>query len=232
MSETQIPQPEDFEAWNESMSKKYDPDLFHRKSSWVVRFLERERVKWVLRFVDAQQDDRILEVGCGAGNVLERIHCGELYGVDLSNYMVENARRRLGTRAGIQKADAAKMPFADGYFTKVFCTEVLEHVLHPPKVVVEMSRVLAPEGSLIVSVPNERLITLLKRSLKRLGIYALVLRFRDGYQAPEVNEWHLHEFDIERLRETLQPFFHLERLKGVPSRVFAMHYVGLCRRNG
>jgi ubiquinone/menaquinone biosynthesis C-methylase UbiE len=212
------------------MSKKYDPDLFHRKSSWIVRFLERERVKWVLRYVDAQPDDRILEVGCGAGNVLEQIRCGELYGVDLSNYMVENARRRLGSRARIRKADAEKLPFGDGYFTKVFCTEVLEHVLHPETAVAEMSRVLAPQGRLIVSVPNERLIMLLKRSLKRLGIYALVLRIRDGYHAAEVNEWHLHEFDLERLRQTLRPFFLLEKVKAVPNRVFSMHYVSLCRR--
>jgi SAM-dependent methyltransferase len=227
---TANPGPGEFDAWNEAMSRKYDPHLFHTRSTLLVRLLEAARVKWVLRYVDPQTPDRILEVGCGAGDVLERITCGELDGVDLSSYMVESARRRLGGRARIHKADAERLPFPDGSFTKVLCTEVLEHVLHPDRVVAEIARVLAPQGRFIVSVPNEGLIRRVKTILTRVRVASLTLKKRGGYEPPDVNEWHLHEFDRAMLSAILQPLFRIERLRGLPSAILPVHYVALCRK--
>jgi ubiquinone/menaquinone biosynthesis C-methylase UbiE len=225
MSSQPIPEADDFEAWNERMSRRYDPDLFHTKLPWVILFLERQRVNGVVKYVDAQADDRILEVGCGAGNVLERIPVGQLYGIDLSDYLLEKAKNRLGKRAIIEKAKAEDLPFEGGYFSKVYCTEVLEHVLDPEKVLREMARVLAPKGVLVVSVPNDQIIVTLKRWLKRLGLYRLLLQRRQGYQAPESNEWHRHEFTIKMLRDKMQPLFHLDKLKALPSGLFPLHFL-------
>ena len=46
------------------------------------------------------------------------------------------------------------LPFPDGAFAYVFCIEVLEHVPTPYHTLAEIHRVLAPEGVLILSVPN------------------------------------------------------------------------------
>ncbi len=48
-------------------------------------------------------------------------------------------------------ADAEALPFADGEFEGVLCTEVLEHVKHPSQAIAEMHRVLAPGGKLILT---------------------------------------------------------------------------------
>lgn len=48
-------------------------------------------------------------------------------------------------------ADVHEMPFKDGEFGVVLCTEVLEHVLNPTRALKEISRVLKKEGLLILT---------------------------------------------------------------------------------
>jgi len=51
------------------------------------------------------------------------------------------------------QADAARTPFADGCFDAVICSELLEHVPEPGRVLSEAGRVLRPGGVLLVCVP-------------------------------------------------------------------------------
>lgn len=48
-------------------------------------------------------------------------------------------------------ADAHHLPFTDGEFESVLCTEVLEHTINPQQVVDECWRVLRPGGTLILT---------------------------------------------------------------------------------
>ncbi len=48
-------------------------------------------------------------------------------------------------------ADAHDLPFKDGEFDLVLCTEVLEHVKDPKKVISEIGRVLTPGGQVILT---------------------------------------------------------------------------------
>lgn len=61
-----------------------------------------------------------------------------------------NCRAEKGTDV---VADAADLPFRDNSFDVVLCSEVLEHVPKPRKVLSESYRVLRPGGSLLVCVP-------------------------------------------------------------------------------
>ena len=47
--------------------------------------------------------------------------------------------------------DAHHLPFQDGEFERILCTEVLEHLLDPAKAIAEMRRVLQPGGMLILT---------------------------------------------------------------------------------
>lgn len=51
-------------------------------------------------------------------------------------------------------ADAGKMPFEDAGFDTVLCSQVLEHVEEPDRVLEEIVRVLKPGGRLIATVPH------------------------------------------------------------------------------
>ncbi len=215
----------EFAAWNEEMSRKYRPDTFHHKSTWLVRAIEAARVKAVIALVDAQSSERILEVGCGAGDILAEVPCGERFGVDLSDFMVDLARNRLGGRAVIRQANAEKLPFSDASFDKLICTEVLEHVQHPETVVAEAARVLRGGGWFVLSVPNDLLISRLKDALARCGIYNLLLARPSGYEIPLVNEWHTHVFAVKDITRIMQPEFRLVCLQRVPAPVLPLHFV-------
>lgn len=56
--------------------------------------------------------------------------------------------------AGAVRGDATKLPFADGTFRHIIVSEVLEHIQDDVAVIAEMHRVLAPGGTLAVTVPT------------------------------------------------------------------------------
>lgn len=50
-------------------------------------------------------------------------------------------------------AAAEELPFGDGMFRAVICSELLEHVYSPARVLEEVRRVLEPGGTLLITVP-------------------------------------------------------------------------------
>lgn len=102
-------------------------------------------------------DDRVLDVACGPGFLLEEIapNVQRAVGADLSEGMLELGRRRLaqpGTDTDVEfhHAPSDALPFADGEFTAVVCTTALHHFPDPERSIDEMARVLAPGGRLVI----------------------------------------------------------------------------------
>ncbi len=223
----------DFAAWNEKMARKYDPEDYHLHSNFLIRWIERLRVKAILHFLDADQQDTVVEIGCGAGNVLEQVPSGQLHGIDLSIFLLRKSQRRLAHRqAKLIQANAERLPLASGRFHKLICTEVLEHVRNPRTVVSEMARVAASDAVLVISVPNETWIDRVKRTIGALGLKRLLLQGDvDSYHSPDqmTDEWHLHSFDIALLRQVCKDILTIERIKPIPSRLVPLRYVARCQ---
>ncbi len=215
-----------FAAWNDAMAQAHDPDLYHTASPLPVRLLEKQRVRSLIRLLGAEDHHEVLEVGCGAGNVLEQVR-GRRTGVDLSPFLLEKAQRRLRGRATLLEMDAGALTFEEASFDRVYCTEVLEHVLDPGKVVAELHRVLRPGGIAVISVPNEPLINAIKGRVLALPGARRLLAARSGYAMPEhmEDEWHLHEVDEGMLRAWVAPYFRIETLDGVPLRRVPVRFV-------
>ena len=92
---------------------------------------------------------RILEVGCGAGAMAERVRdqlAAQVVAVDSSERMVELTRQR-GLEAHV--ADVQELPFADGEFDCVFAAWLLYHVLERGRAISECARVLRPGGRFV-----------------------------------------------------------------------------------
>jgi ubiquinone/menaquinone biosynthesis C-methylase UbiE len=221
---------DEFVAWNEIMAKRHDPDLYHTESPLPIRLLERRRVSVLIQLLDAQPNLRILEVGCGAGNVLDRVPTGTRVGIDLSAFLLHKAGQRLKKRASLLRMNAESLAFADASFDRVYCSEVLEHVIDPTAVLREIRRVLRPNGLAVISVPNEDAINRLKRTAFRIPGVRRLVGASEYHMADHMeDEWHLHEFDRAMLEDVASGLFEMETLASVPTRVLPLRYVARLR---
>jgi ubiquinone/menaquinone biosynthesis C-methylase UbiE len=210
-----------FEEWNERMVEKYDIEVYYSASNPVIRYIESRRIYWLLRLLSPRDNEKIFEVGCGAGHVLHGVGVGQLYGIDLSPRMLSQAKQRLGDKVELKKCNAEKIEYPDNCFDKTICTEVLEHTLHPARVIEEIARVSKPGGVVILSIPYENLINRIKAVFVATGIFKLLFK-----NIPKENEWHLHDFSLSTLRSITKGFMDEMEIRAVPNRFFPLRYVG------
>ncbi|MDD5679708.1 MAG: class I SAM-dependent methyltransferase [Candidatus Omnitrophica bacterium] len=108
---------------------------------FIVKNLERSALK---RYSD-YLSGRVLDIGCGT-RPYERYlkKSSEYIGMDESSDVKPDI---LGSIRDI--------PFPDGHFDAILCTEVLEHLAEPEIAIKEIKRVLKKEGYLYMTVPQE-----------------------------------------------------------------------------
>ena len=108
--------------------------LFARTRTWAsssdtVRRWREGRYELFLSLCRVRPEERILDVGCGAGAALERFnHTNEIVAVDLKPLETEWLT---GSNVTVKTADATRLPYDDGEFPVAFSSSVIEHV--PPE---------------------------------------------------------------------------------------------------
>jgi 2-polyprenyl-3-methyl-5-hydroxy-6-metoxy-1,4-benzoquinol methylase len=228
----------DFIRWNEAMSQKYDSESYHLRSSFIIRWIERRRRHAIVCLLGAETADSVLEVGCGAGVILEKIPAGRLLGIDLSGFILQKTKRRLARyRADLIQANGEQLPLPANSLRQIVCTEVIEHVLNPRNVVEEMARVATADAVLVITIPNEALIDRIKRIVGKLGLQRWLLQGAGdeahgaaAYDSPDsANEWHLHHFDMALLRQVTRGVLSITAVKAIPFRLLPLRYVVSCR---
>ncbi|MFZ5835415.1 MAG: class I SAM-dependent methyltransferase [Pseudomonadota bacterium] len=125
-----------------------------------MRTIEIERL-------DISDGDTVLDLGCGEGRHLHALYYAKrlhAVGIDLGYADMLKARQALEQYPDLEsnpqricslaQASALALPFPDGCFDVVLCSEVLEHIPDYQSALDEVRRVLKPGGTLAVSVPR------------------------------------------------------------------------------
>ena len=77
------------------------------------------------------KNPKILDVGCGKGyllfDFLKVIPDAEIFGIDISNYAIENSKKEI--RKNLQTGNATELPWPDNYFDLVYSINTF-HNLH------------------------------------------------------------------------------------------------------
>jgi SAM-dependent methyltransferase len=123
-----------------------NPEFWHQRYTQQVRWTLATR-RYIFDRIGIQPSQRILEVGCGSGAVLESLAkdgFSNSFGLD-----IDYASLRLALPEFVTNADALALPFAHHSFDISLCHFLLLWVSDPLKGLREMARVAKPGGWVI-----------------------------------------------------------------------------------
>jgi 2-polyprenyl-3-methyl-5-hydroxy-6-metoxy-1,4-benzoquinol methylase len=131
---------------------------------------------------------RVLNLGSGEGDydrAIKRV-CRELHSCDVNASDVAFARAANAGVDGIHYAveDGEALSYEDGFFDAVVCVEVVEHVSDARRLLSEIARVLAPDGTAIVTCPNESFPVSydpVNRALRDFGVHLPIGAYAYGH---------------------------------------------------
>lgn len=154
-------------------------------------------------------------------------------GVDISDVTAGKAQARgrsLASQVAVAVGDISELPFSDQAFDRIYTMGTLEHLPDPTLAVVEMARVLKPEGIAIVGVPNRLdpfLFPVASRLLQALG------RYPYGYEQSYTGGQMARMLEAQGLRvEHRDGILFLPWFLRVLDMFLWLHYQPACRLSG
>jgi SAM-dependent methyltransferase len=135
-------------------AQNYD-EYYDAHNLSVPDFIHLRLAEIVAGFAPYRRAGRLLDIGCGAGTVLEAARRAgwEAEGVEVSRPAVEHLRAR---GFAIFHGELAAARYPENHFDVVIASEVIEHLADPRDLLREAARVLRPGGLLWATTPHSR----------------------------------------------------------------------------
>ncbi|PSB04087.1 class I SAM-dependent methyltransferase [Merismopedia glauca] len=108
----------------------------------------------------ASSGHRVLEIGCGGGNVLYNLRdrFEEIYGIEISSTRADKLQKAAdtcGLNLHILVGNIEEgLDFPDGFFDVILWADVIEHVVDLWSAMTEIKRLLAQGGRFVTCTPN------------------------------------------------------------------------------
>ncbi len=166
------------------VGKEKEIKAFFDKSSSIRNVLYRKdpalsyeqdmRQKAVFELLEPTSNDVILDLGCGnARDILKSAKkCKYVYGIDMSRGMIKEGKKDIEhqnlNNVFLIVGSATGLPFADGSFDKISCSEVIEHIPEWENAIEEMTRCLKSNGRLVITTPNKKSVYRITKTIRDL----------------------------------------------------------------
>lgn len=156
----------EFDRYAQDYSGGNEDPLKHLLGRDLDHFI-RVKALWLWRYLHQGGNDpgetyRLLDYGCGTGEMLKWLHTfgfrGSLHGADISENMLETAKRRWQGKQmpTFILVEGTGTPFPDGAFDCIVATNVFHHITPSLRddVLEELKRVLKPFGRMVIFEHN------------------------------------------------------------------------------
>ena len=134
---------------------KYLSKIYDRINPFIWNEEMRDEA---LEWLDIEQGDRVLDVGCGTGFGTEGIlqYTDDVHGLDQSIHQMQKAWKKFGKhdRVRFYRGDAERLPFADNTFDHLWSSGSIEYWPNPVDALEEFRRVTKPGGRVLVVGPD------------------------------------------------------------------------------
>ena len=184
------------------MSQTWDPQAYGRNGAFVHGL-----AGGVLELLAAQPGERILDLGCGDGQLTQRIAAtgASVAGVDASPEMAAAARLRgIAVDLGV----AESLPYASGSFDAVFSNAALHWVRDQDAMLAEVARVLRRGGRFVAEMGGHGNIAAI-----RVALSAVLERHGFGGREENVNYYPTPDAYTRRLE---RHGFRVEQMTLIP----------------
>jgi trans-aconitate methyltransferase len=184
------------------MPQTWDPETYGRAGAFV-----HQLAGGVVEWLNPQAGERILDLGCGDGQLTQRIGAAgaQVYGADLSPEMVAAARAR-AVEAEVANAEA--LPHADASFDAVFSNAALHWVRDHEAMLRQVHRVLKAGGRFVAEMGGHGNIAAI-----RVALIAALARHGLADREDGVNYYPTPESYTRRLESA---GFRVERMALIP----------------
>ena len=136
-------------------------DVRYKHDDYAVRSNDAyalTKYRIILNWLPMASSQRILNAGCGSGEMTALLARNPLWYVDAFDVdeeaiqLSQTLKGQLGlTNVTISKSDIESFSGAD--YDIIICNDVLEHLAHPEAAISKLVRMLKPGGILCISVP-------------------------------------------------------------------------------